>query len=405
MKILFIHQNFPGQFVHLARDLGRNTSHQVVALGLHNNPVPAGVTLRLYQLLRGPANNIHPLLGDTEAKVLRAEACAAAALKLRDEGFLPDLIIAHPGWGEAMFIKDVFPAARLANYCEFFYASEGQDVGFDPEAPSLNFERRYVLRLKNTANLLSLNDADLAYAPTAWQRSTYPLPYQDRIDVIHDGINTAELAFRKNARIQIQDSEGRLKVSLSPGDEVLTFVARNLEPVRGFHVFMRALPKILKNRPKAQVIIVGGNDVSYGHRAAHGKTWKEQLLAEVEAVDGGINLDRVHFAGRIPYNIYLDLLSISKVHVYWTTPFVLSWSFLECAMAGVPMIASRTPPVEEFAAQFDVTLVDFFDKDGLANAAIERLHSVWKPHRLRALAQFSIEDCVKRLKIHLGISH
>ena len=356
MKILFIHQNFPGQFLHLAKDLGRNKAHKVMALGLHNNPVPPGVTLRVYKFLRAADKNIHPLLADAEAKVLRAEACAAAALELKNEGFEPDLIIAHPGWGEALFIRDVFPQARVANYCEYYYASAGQDVGFDPETPALTQERRYALRLKNMANLLSLNDADLAYSPTAWQRSTYPAAYQDRIAVIHDGIDIGQLRFRPDAQIQIQDNQGHTKDTLKPGDEILTFVARNLEPVRGFHILMRALPIVLKKRPNARVIIVGGNEVSYGHRAPDGQTWKEALLAEL---GDQIDLNRVFFSGRIPYSVYLDLLSISKVHVYWTTPFVLSWSFLEAAMACVPLIASKTPPVEEYASQFDVTLVDF----------------------------------------------
>lgn len=401
MKILFIHQNFPGQFVHLAKDLGRNKAHDVMALGLYNNSVPPGVTLRLYHFLRPADKGIHPLLGDTEAKVLRAEACAAAALQLKQEGFVPDLIIAHPGWGEALFIKDVFPAARLVNYCEFFYASEGQDVGFDPESPPLDYQRRYLLRLKNTANLLSLNDADLAYSPTVWQRSTYPAAYQDRIAVIHDGIDSAKLEFRKQARIQIQDAAGNCKVSLKPGDEVLTFISRNLEPVRGFHIFMRALPKILEKRPLAQIIVVGGNEVSYGHKAPNGQTWKECLQAEL---GDRIDLNRVHFVGRIPYDTYLDVLSISKAHVYWTTPFVLSWSFLEAAIAGVPMIASNTDPVAEYAPLFDVDLIDFFDVDGLAESAIKKLAATWKPHRLKNLPQFSINECVKRLKTYLEIS-
>lgn len=401
MNILFIHQNFPGQFVHLAKNLGACKAHRVVALSLRNNPVPSGVTLRQYGFLRETNRDTHPLLKDSEAKVLRAEACAAAALQLKNEGFTPDLIIAHPGWGESLFIKDVFPDARLAIYCEYFYSSEGQDVGFDPESPNLDFARRYVLRLKNSANLLSLNDADLAYSPTTWQRSTYPSVYQEQIAVIHDGINTSQLAFRKNARIEIKDAQGMSKVRLKPGDEVLTYVARNLEPVRGFHILMRALPKILKNRPHAQVIIVGGNEISYGHQAPDGKTWKDSLLSELGA---SIDTNRVHFVGRVPYNTYLDLLSISKVHIYWTTPFVLSWSFLEAAIAGVPLIASRTQPVEEYATQFGVTMVDFFDVNALAENAVQKLQSPWEPHLLNAVAPLAIEDCVDRLKAHLSIS-
>ena len=174
MKILFIHQNFPGQFVHLAADLAKQKRNKVVALTQRSNPAPTGVIIRAYTLLRRPAAETHPMLRDEEAKILRAEACAAAAFQLKRDGFVPDLVVAHPGWGEALFIKDVFPQAKVVIYCEYYYALEGQDVGFDPEAPHITFEQRCRLRLRNTANLLSMELADAAISPTHWQKSTYP---------------------------------------------------------------------------------------------------------------------------------------------------------------------------------------------------------------------------------------
>jgi glycosyltransferase involved in cell wall biosynthesis len=163
-----------------------------------------------------------------------------------------------------------------------------------------------------------------------------------------------------NAWIQLQ----RDGVRLSCGDEVLTFVNRNLEPYRGFHVFMRALPRILAQRPRSHVLIVGGDEVSYGSRPVGGGTWRQRLLAEVGA---GLPAGRVHFLGRLPYRDYLRVLQVSACHVYLTYPFPLSWSCIEAMSAGCAVVASRTPPVEEFVEHGrNGWLVDFFDADGLA---------------------------------------
>jgi glycosyltransferase involved in cell wall biosynthesis len=400
VNILFIHQNFPGQFVHLAAELARNKAHKVAALSIYNNAVPSGVTLRIYSMLRAAVPETHPLLKDLEAKVLRAEACAAAAMQLKRDGFVPDLIVAHPGWGEALFMKDIFPQAKLAIYCEFYYASAGRDVGFDPETPPLTLEQRYQLRLRNTTNLLSLEAADIAYAPTQWQKSTYPPWVQHKIQVIHDGIDLQRLAHRPGAVVRLAANTHHPELSLAVGDEVLTYVARNLEPVRGFQVLMRALPEVLRRRPNAHAIIVGGDDVSYGAQAPGGLSWKQHLLNEVSA---GLDLSRVHFAGKVPDSIYLDLLSISKVHTYWTTPFVLSWSFLEAAAAGVPLIASATPPVLEFSSELGVKTLDFFDVDGFAAELAKNLGANRKNRILKSLTSLTLDHCIAAQMKMLGI--
>jgi len=371
MNVLFIHQNFPGQFIHLSAALAKDLSHRVVALGMNDRPVPAGVELRRYALLRESQTDTHPLLREQESHVLRAEACASAALKLKHDGFDPDIVVAHPGWGEAMFIKDVFPRAKLLIYCEYFYALEGQDVGFDPDETPLTFQQKAKLRLKNTTNLLSLQIADAALCPTEWQKSTYPAWAQDKISVIHDGIDLQRLQFRPHARLSIAGHHGGAARTLQPGDEVLSFVARNLEPVRGFHIFMRCLPELLRRRPDAQVLVVGGDEVSYGHRPPEGTCWREHLLAEL---GGALDLKRVHFTGKLSYANYLDLLSISRLHCYWTTPFVLSWSLLEAAASGLPVLASATQPVLEFASPLRIGTIDFFDTGAWSEALTEGLH-------------------------------
>lgn len=394
MNILFIHQNFPGQFVHLAADLAQERGNKIVALTMHANPAPPGVTVRPYTLLRNAAPEAHPLLREEEAKILRAEACASAAFQLKREGFVPDLIVAHPGWGEALFIKDVFPKAKVVVYCEYYYALEGQDVGFDPEVPPLTFEQRCRLRLRNTNNLLSMELADAAIAPTEWQKSTYPAWARDKITVIHDGIDLERVRYNPKAALTLSGPRGQR--TFSAGDEVLSYVARNLEPVRGFHVFMRTLPEVLRRRPNAQVIVVGGSDVSYGHHPAGGGSWKDHLLAEV---GGELDMSRIHFVGKVPYQAYLSLLSISRVHTYWTTPFVLSWSFLEAATSGLPIVASDTEPVREFAGLVDATMVPFFDRAGFADRLEERLAKpAARTLTSRPLPEIALADCLRRQK-------
>ncbi|MGB9988660.1 glycosyltransferase [Massilia sp. SM-13] len=368
MKILFIHQNFPGQFIHLSAALAQDPQNRVVALGMNDRSVPAGVELRRYSLLRESQADTHPLLKEQENHVLRAEACASAAFQLKREGFEPDIIVAHPGWGEALFIKDVFPQAKLLIYCEYYYALEGQDVGFDPDEPPLNFQQKARLRLKNTTNLLSLQIADAAISPTEWQKSTYPAWAREKITVIHDGIDLGRLRFDAHAQLTLQRGHGQVR--LSAKDEVLTYVARNLEPVRGFHMLMRVLPEVLKRRPTAHAVIVGGNEISYGQRAPDGQDWKTFMLAELA---GRLDLGRVHFVGKVPYQDYLNLLNISRAHLYWTTPFVLSWSFLEAALSGLTVIASDTSPVREFAHFPNIQTAGFFDQRAFAELSCSAL--------------------------------
>lgn len=395
MNILFIHQNFPGQFVHLAADLAKQKRNKVVALTIYQQPAPAGVTVRPYTMLRPTAPETHPLLQDQENKILHAEACAAAALQLKREGFVPDIIVAHPGWGEALFIKDVFPLARLVIYCEYYYALEGQDVGFDPEIPPLTFEQRCRLRLKNTTNLLSMEIADAAISPTQWQKSTYPAWAREKITVIHDGIDLARLKHNPKAQLAVAANSHHGEINLKAGDEILTYVARNLEPVRGFQILMRTLPEVLRRRPDAHAIVVGGDGVSYGHHAPNGLSWKDHLLAET---GHRLDMKRVHFAGKVSYQAYLQILNISRVHAYWTTPFVLSWSFLEAALSGLPVVASDTAPVREFAPRLGVTSLGFFDIDAYSQTLTEGLSQNKLLRKPLDLPEIEVKYCVAAQK-------
>ena len=375
MKILFVHQNFPGQFKHLAPALARTGGHEVTAMTMQQASTSSwrGVRLVPYSVTRGSTQGVHPWVGDFETKTIRGEACFRAALRLRGEGYEPDVIVAHHGWGESLFLKEVWPRAKLGIYCEFFYRRVGADTGFDPEFASEDEGDVCRLRLKNLNNLLHFQMADAGLSPTHWQASTFPDPFRQQITVVHDGIDTDVLTPNPRVSLGLRTSDGR-QLTLTRADEVVTFVNRNLEPYRGFHVFMRALPELLRRRPKARVLIVGGNDVSYGARPLGGQTWKDIFIAEVRKSIPDEHWARVHFLGLVPHNLFTALQQLSSVHVYLTYPFVLSWSLLEAMSCGCAIVASDTQPLRE-AIEHDRTgrLVDFFDGQALVREICDLL--------------------------------
>ncbi len=383
MNILFIHQNFPGQFKHQAVALVKR-GDRVTALGIEDRPAPAGVHVIRYPLVRGNSRDGHPWLLDTESKVIRAESAWQAMTRLHADGFCPDLVIAHPGWGEALFVRDVWPDIAVLSHFEFYYHASGADVGFDPEFPA-NTRDAPRLRSKNFVNLMNLEQCTAGIAPTQWQKSLHPATYHDKLTVIHDGIDTDAVAPSVDARLELASRGLRFK----SGNEVITFVSRNLEPYRGYHVFMRALPQILAQRPNAHVMVIGGDDVSYGARPNEG-TWRQRFLTEVA---DKLDLSRVHFLGKVPYPTYLRALQVSAVHVYLTYPFVLSWSLLEAMSAGCLVVASDTPPVREVIRHGDNgLLVDFFAPDRLANQVVDVLSRPTEFAELRGRARQTIVE-------------
>ncbi len=394
MNILFVHQNFPGQFKHLAPALARQ-GHRVLAMTMRRvDPgLWQGVRIVPYGAQRGTTPGIHAWVQDFETKAIRGEACFRAALALQREGFEPDVIVAHPGWGESLFLKQVWPRARLGIYCEFFYQAQGADSGFDPEFPAADPAGDGCrLRLKNLNNLLHFEIADAGLSPTQWQASTFPAAFRDRITVIHDGIDTEAVAPRPDVSLTLNGS-----LKLERGEEIITFVNRQLEPYRGYHVFMRALPEILRRRPQARVMIVGGEGVSYGAAPdpqRHGqRSWKRIFADEVRPRMADADWARVHFLGNLPYQQFVPLLQLSAVHVYLTYPFVLSWSLLEAMSAGCAIVASDTAPLREAIVHGETgRLVDFFDCAALTDQVCALLEDPAERVRLGRQARAFARD-------------
>ncbi len=356
MNILFIHQNFPGQYRHTAKALAADPANRVVALAMHRRDTIAGVQLILHTDKR-PQTSLHPYLGQYEKQIQNGLSVARAAQELRQSGFTPDVICAHPGWGEALFIKSVYPEARLLCFQEFYYRTSGSDIGFDPEFMPKSRDYPFTTVLRNATINHSLSVADVNLCPTQWQKQQFPALYHPHITVVHDGIDTDLVRPDPAACFVLTMPDGSMQL-LTAQDEVVTFVSRNLEPYRGIHSFLRSLPDLLARRPHARVIVVGGDDVSYGTRLPDGQTYRQHYLAEIV---GKYDASRVHFIGRIPYQAYLTLLQISSAHIYLTYPFVLSWSMLEAMSAGCTVIGSNTAPVQEVIRHGDNgLLVDFF---------------------------------------------
>lgn len=390
MKILLIHQNFPGQFKSMIPAwVAAGHTLAGVYVGSGAAPYPGISKLVGYLPNQGNAKGMHPWAQEFESKMIRAEGCARACQALKAEGFEPDVVLAHPGWGEPLMVKSVFPRAKLVCLMEFFYRARGLDMGFDPEFAAGGLEGEASLMAKNANLLLAMEAMDLGVAPTPWQASTLPGWLGSKLRVIHEGIDTAVCAPNPQAEISMPDRGA----SVRPGDEVLTFVSRNLEPVRGYHVFMRALPEIMRRRPKVKVFIVGGDGVSYGVRP-EGESYRMRYLKEVA---GGLDPNRVFFMGQVSYQVFLSLMQITRCHVYLTYPFVLSWSMLEAMSAGAMVVGSNTGPVSDvIESGRNGMLVDFFDANALATQVCEVLAT---PGRFDAMRLAARETVIRRFDL------
>ncbi len=387
MKLVFIHQNCPGQFKHLAPHLANRPGNEVVFITQPGKPTPTGVRKLEYRPGRKPSPKTHHYLRLTEAGILNGQAVGMVAQKLKEQGFYPDAVVAHMGWGEALYIKEVWPRARLLGYFEWYYHAQGSDVGFLEQAPP-DLETACRIKTRNAMHLLSLESVDWGMSPTRWQWQQHPSAYRNRISVIHDGVDTRRVMPDSSARFSPREG-----VELKAGDEVVTYVARNLEPYRGFPTFMRAAERILDQRPKCHILVVGGDEISYGVPPKEGGSYRELMLKEVS-----LDHHRIHFLGRVPYDRFLKILQVSAAHIYLTVPFVLSWSMLEAMAAGCVVVGSRTPPVEEVIKPgVNGLLADFFDHEEVAAQVIDVLEH---PDRMADLRQAARRTVVQRYDLH-----
>jgi glycosyltransferase involved in cell wall biosynthesis len=390
-RILFVHQNFPAQFPHIAAALVAR-GDKVAAIGGPTARAWRGVDLRKWNNNRSSTPGIFDAATRAEADLIRAAAAAAAAVSLRNDGFEPDIIIGHPGWGETIHLKEIFPRARLILFGEFYYQSIGGDVNFDGEfeTPSLAIAMR--TNAKNATQALALAMADEIVSPTPFQASTFPAVFRPKITVLHEGLDLARAQRRPDAQLDLPS--GRRIGAETP---VITFVSRTLERLRGFHIFMRALPALQAAVPDVQVVVIGGDTGGYGGTPPGGQTWKDHMLTEL-----GDRLDRsrLHFLGRVPIERMFDALSVSSAHVYYTYPFTLSWSLVEAMACECLILGSDTAPVRDAITDgVDGVLNDFFDVAALSEAMIAAVRQPQDFAALRRSARATAYDRFDRRTI------
>ncbi|MBV9735922.1 MAG: glycosyltransferase [Acidisphaera sp.] len=392
MNVLLVHRNFPAQYLHLARFL-RDRGHRAVFI-----TCPTENQLRAVEKVEyafdAPLNEaIHPGARDFEEALRRADAVAMAATRLKAAGFRPDIIVGHHGWGELLNIGDVWPDVPLLGYFEFYYHTDGNEVGFDAEFQT-GPETRPWVRARNAVNLLALTNPGWGQTPTEFQLATYPERFQHRISLIREGIDLQACSPAPALRsapldlgAMVQDPALRAalgKATLAPTDKLVTYVNRSLEPCRGMHILMRALPKLLA-REDVHVAVVGTEGGGYGPRLSDGRTWKEYFIQEMK---GTYDASRLHFMGLTPYDDYRTLLRRSDAHVYLTYPFVASWSLREALATGCAVIASETPPVREFIQhERNGLLTPFFDPQALATRVLDLFEDEWLDGHIRASAR------------------
>lgn len=395
MQILFIHQGFPGQYLHIIRYLALDRSNILVGLGLVPRPsnLPQNFLYYQYFLSRGTSKSTDFLAQEFEAKTIRAFACASKLDELKKDGFIPNIICAHPGWGESLLIRAIYPDVPLLSYQEYFYRLSGFDYGFDPEhLPDSALLSRSKLLLKNTHLLSVLEDSTHNVTPTYFQKSSFPAKFHTNISVLHDGVIVPDL----NAPPRDLFLGTKL---LTKDSKIITFINRTLEPYRGCHTFIRSIPLIFENHPDAFILIIGSREgTSYGSPPEGSDSWGDIYFKTIE---GMYPSDRVFFTGSIPYDVLSNIFRLSSCHIYLTYPFVLSWSLLDAMAHCVPIIASATAPVMELIQhENNGLLVDFFDPKQLADRVSEVLNDPFSfcdmstNARELIVDRFSINHCV-----------
>jgi len=381
-RILFLHPNFPAQFRHLAVALANSPKHQVVYGTAREEGQIPGVHKILYQPSRQVRPETHHYVRPLESAVLEGQAVYRVAQQLQERGFVPDVVYAHSGWGPGLFVKDIFPKAKFCCFFEWYYHAHGTDADFDPADP-LDADAEARIRIKNAPILLDLASCDRGLSPTHWQRHQFPPEFQSKIKVLHDGVDTEFFQPQSGAKLVLPE----IHLDLSPVDELVTYVARGMEPYRGFPQFMEAIALLQEKRPHCHAVVVGADRVAYGKNLPDGQTYKQLMLEKLP-----LDLSRLHFTGRLPYSQYLQVLQASSVHVYLTRPFVLSWSMLEAMSTGCLVIGSNTAPVTEVLKDGENgLLVDFFSPQQVCDRIIAALDHPKDMHELRVRARQTIQ--------------
>jgi glycosyltransferase involved in cell wall biosynthesis len=383
MQICFVHHYFPGQFARLARHFVKE-GHDVVAFhrgivdGRSSTPIEGVRLIEYGQELPQPSPDEGVLAGTTRF-IREAASLATRAGELRSEGWRPDVIYSHTGWGSAAYLHDVFPRAKYVKFCEWYYNNKTSSTEYlTPGGRAL--PQRMATTTLNLPILADLAHGDALISPTEWQKSQFPPAVRDKIEVVPDGVDLDFFAPDAAATFTLPD--GR---TIGRGNRIVTYAARGADPFRGFGPFMEALADLQARDPLIEAIVLGDKTVYYGS----GSGTEDHFNAVISKTS--IDASRTHFLGRVSYEDYRRVLQISSAHIYLTVPFVLSWSFLEAMASGCAVVGSDTAPVREFITNGENgRLANFFDPKDVADRIADLLDCDSETDALRARARDTI---------------
>jgi glycosyltransferase involved in cell wall biosynthesis len=362
MHVLFIHQNFPAQFGHIARHLIRNLGWSCSFISQTPAGIVDGIRKIAYTNKGGARQSTHYCSRTFENAIWHAHAVYDACKAQRD--LCPDLIVGHSGFGSTLFLPELYPSVPIINYFEFYYHPHHSDMDFRPDflPPEIDYLRA---RSRNAMLLLDLENCRRGYSPTRFQQQLFPAVYRPKIDVIFDGIETD--IFRR-----LENGPRRVGERLIPAStRIVTYVSRGFESMRGFDIFMQVAEQIYRQYPDVVFVVIGSQRTCYGGDEKHikHKTFFDHALAQ-----SSYDLTKFIFTGLIPVSQLTEILSLSDLHLYFTVPFVLSWSLMDALACGCTVLASDTAPVREMIEHGRNGLLrDFFDVEGLGTQAVEVL--------------------------------
>ncbi|TPJ96769.1 glycosyltransferase [Mesorhizobium sp. B2-5-9] len=356
MRILFIHDDFPGQYQRIVNHLAKDRNYELVSGSLSKNSNPTPIRRIEYTPHRLPHPDSHPALRYTERAVIHGQAALKAFLPLQRQGWKPDIILGHSGWGSGIFMKDLWPDAKYLAYFEWYYRTDAADVGFlDGGVSDVNEKMK--IRMKNTAILQDFAAMDWGQCPTQFQATQFPEIFRNRLSILHDGVDTEFFSPNRQTELVVNGCKFR------KGDPLVTYIARGMEPYRGFPQFIAAIAHLQKMNPHVHALIIGEDKVVYGLKRQDGQTFKHVALEENQ-----LDLSRIHFVGTKPLHFLRDALRVSAAHIYLTVPFVLSWSMMEAMSTGAVVVGSDTGPLREMITDGENgILVPFHQPDELAN--------------------------------------
>lgn len=390
MIILFLHRSFPGQFKYIAQEFAKDPLNVVMFVTAEDKIQIKGINKLVYKPNMESMKTFHPYLKGYEECVIHGQAAASLLMTMKAKGIKPDIIFGF-SWGPPMFVKEIFPDVPFLCYFEWFGRSTGSVFDFGKHV--LTEDQKANIKCHNAHVLIDLYECDAGISPTEWQKKQMPKEFQHKIKVIHDGVDTEVCKPDKDAKFIVKDTN----LELTTKDEVITYATSGMEPYRGFPQFMEAVEKLLKKRPNAHFVIAGEDRVCYGTPLKQG-TYKELMLKKLN-----IDLNRVHFVGRLSFEEYIKLLQVSSVHVYLTYPFILSWSILEAMAVECALVASNTKPVIEVVKDnHNGLLVDFFDVYELVKKIEYALNNPDKMKEIKANARqtiidkYELKDCLAK---------